>query len=307
MLRQTPPLAATEAFLAAARAPSFRAAAISLALSPSAFSRRIQLLEAFLGAPLFDRSGASAELTAAGRQYLIAIEPAIEVIRQASVRVGRPVRDILRIATSHSLAVEWMIPRLADIMQELALDIEVVVSHDRKLLRDGDVDIAIWGGGEPEDRDSEIIVTLDAVPVAADRLIDGRPPPRTIADLVTYRILAVRNPPDVWMRWLAAAGYEGRSPDIAATFDSNQLLYESVAGGLGVSLAVPLLSNRYMADGRLKPCISRPTPIGMAYWLHYSSPAQRRSPALMRLAGWLKAAASQSKREFETGCDGIGM
>ncbi|MFX8414286.1 LysR family transcriptional regulator, partial [Acinetobacter baumannii] len=42
MLRKIPSLEATEAFVAAASTCSFRAAAGSLALSPSAFSRRIQ-------------------------------------------------------------------------------------------------------------------------------------------------------------------------------------------------------------------------------------------------------------------------
>ncbi len=66
MLRQVPPLAALEAFFAATQAPSFRAAAETLALSPSAFSRRIQLLEQFVGLALFDRTSAGTPLTAAG-------------------------------------------------------------------------------------------------------------------------------------------------------------------------------------------------------------------------------------------------
>lgn len=297
-----PPLAATEAFLAAARAPSFRAAAASLALSPSAFSRRIQLLEAFLGAPLFDRSGAVAELTPTGRRYLVSVEPAIEAIRQASMLVRAPARDKLRVATSHSLAVEWVIPRLADIMQKLGLDIDLVVTQERRLLKQGEVDFAIWGGFEPDDIDSEVIVTLDAIPVAADRLNDGRSPPETIDDLVTHRILSVRNPPDVWRRWLFTAGYEGPVPQIATAFDSNQLLYESVASGLGVTLAVPLLSNRYLAEGRLKPCIAMSAPTGMAYRLHYAGPATRRNSAAMLFADLLKAEAIQSKREFENHC-----
>jgi len=55
MLRRSPPLSAIEAFLAAAKAPTFKDTALSLALSPSAFSRRIQALERLVGAPLFDQ------------------------------------------------------------------------------------------------------------------------------------------------------------------------------------------------------------------------------------------------------------
>jgi hypothetical protein len=56
MGRRLPPLPAIEAFLFAARLSSFRAAAQQLALSPSAFSRRLQTLEAFTGVALFERS-----------------------------------------------------------------------------------------------------------------------------------------------------------------------------------------------------------------------------------------------------------
>src|SRR3546814_13025924 len=61
LLRQMPPLEAAEAFLAAANARSFRAGASSLALSPSAFSRRIQQLERFLGVELFHRTNSQSQ------------------------------------------------------------------------------------------------------------------------------------------------------------------------------------------------------------------------------------------------------
>ena len=72
--RQAPPLEAVEAFIVATRVPSFRAAADFLALSPSALSRRIQALEAFLGVNLFDREGSVVSLTMQGRRYLAEVE-----------------------------------------------------------------------------------------------------------------------------------------------------------------------------------------------------------------------------------------
>ncbi|MDB5685965.1 MAG: hypothetical protein JWR77_554, partial [Rhizorhabdus sp.] len=70
----------------AAQARSFRAAAASIALSPSAFSRRIQALEAFVGTALFDRSGPMPCLTDAGTRYLAEIGPALEIVRRATRR-----------------------------------------------------------------------------------------------------------------------------------------------------------------------------------------------------------------------------
>ncbi|HWI85762.1 MAG TPA: LysR substrate-binding domain-containing protein [Sphingomonas sp.] len=293
MLRQTPPLAATEAFLAAAGARSFRAAAASLALSPSAFSRRIQLLEAFLGVPLFHRSGARAELTIIGARYLAEIAPAVEAIRRASAAIRTPEREKLRLATSHSLAVEWLLPRLPVAMRESGTRIELVVATDRDLLKEGCADLAIWGGREPEG-ESEPLITLDAVPATC-----ARPnPPGNLDELVTRPMLAVRNPPDVWAQWLAAVGYDGPPPRIAAVYDTNQLSYEAAASGLGVSLAVPLLANRYLQDERLVPCAARPAPTGMAYWIHHAENVERRDPIVRRLTDWLKQQAVETKQEF---------
>src|SRR3546814_18254953 len=89
MLRKAPPLEAIEIFVAAAQGDSFRSVARRLALSPSAVSRRIATLEAFLGMPLFERSGQSQRLNAAGQRYLSMVEPAIDAIQRASVMIGQ--------------------------------------------------------------------------------------------------------------------------------------------------------------------------------------------------------------------------
>ena len=83
MGRRLPPLPAIEAFLFAARSSSFRAAAQQLALSPSAFSRRLQTLETFIGVTLFERS-APPTLTAAGRRYYQAVAGRLDEILVAT-------------------------------------------------------------------------------------------------------------------------------------------------------------------------------------------------------------------------------
>lgn len=298
MLRQTPSLEATEAFLAAARAPSFRAAAAVVALSPSAFSRRIQLLEAFLDAPLFDRSGSRAILTETGRRYLAVIEPAVEAIRAASAEIRKPLSNSLRIATSHSLAVEWLLPRLGMVQGEFGLRVELVIGRDPKMLRDQDVDVAIWGAIKPELGGGELLATLDAVPVSAARLADGRARPTNLASLVTCPLLDMRDPPELWGQWLYSAGHRGPVPETAMMFDTNQLSYEAAAAGLGVALAVPLLANRFFESGRLHACAAGPAPTGMAYWIHHASSAARRNPQVKTLMDWLKAEAAASKAVF---------
>lgn len=176
MLRQTPPLEAIEAFLTAARAESFRQAAALLALSPSALSRRVQLLEGFVGATLFDRSGARPRLTEAGARYLDEVGPALEDIRRAT-RELRCGGTRLRVSASHSLTVGWLMPRLQQ-LRELGVELDLGIEQGLGALRDGRADLAICGGeGAPADFRSEILADLEGVAVSAPPR-PGGPPPR---------------------------------------------------------------------------------------------------------------------------------
>ncbi|MBQ1541377.1 hypothetical protein C5708_17305 [Caulobacter sp. CCUG 60055] len=304
MLRQAPSLEAAEAFLAAARARSFRAAAAELALSPSAFSRRIQMLEAFVEAPLFDRSGPAVRLTEVGARYLSQIEPAMETIRRATAdlkdaagRLGR-----LRLATSHSLAVGWLIPRLPDLLQRHGLEVDLTVGRGPQVLRSGAADIALWGGdGGEDDLACDRIVDLDGVLVSAPTLADGRAPPRRLEDLAAHRMLSVRSPPDLWSHWLSGTGCGMAAA--STPFDTSHLMYEAAASGLGVTLAVPLLAERFLAERRLRPCLGVRRPVGSGYSLFYASADLRRRPQIRTFLAWLQEQAAGSLRTFDAWWD----
>ena len=68
-LATLPPLDGLTALLAAADEGSFSAAALRLGLTHGSVSRRIASLEAWLGAPLFERHGRGARLTPAGQRF----------------------------------------------------------------------------------------------------------------------------------------------------------------------------------------------------------------------------------------------
>ncbi len=63
-----PPLATLRAFEAAARHLSFKRAASELAVTPTAISHQVRLLEETLGVRLFDRKPRQVTLTAAGQE-----------------------------------------------------------------------------------------------------------------------------------------------------------------------------------------------------------------------------------------------
>src|SRR5436309_3810344 len=72
-----------EAFLAIARSGGFGRGSAALHLSQPAASRRIKLLEAELGAPLFERLGRGVTLTEAGRAFLPHAQALLASMRDA--------------------------------------------------------------------------------------------------------------------------------------------------------------------------------------------------------------------------------
>lgn len=294
MLRQTPPLEAAEAFLVAARAPSFRAGAAELALSPSAFSRRIQLLESFVGASLFDRSGPTPKLTELGARYLDEIAPALEEIRRATRRL-RAQEGAVRVSASHSFAVTWLMPRLGE-LRARGLEIELVIRQGLDGLRDGQADLAICGGdAAPADFASEVLVELDAFVVSAPT---GGASVARIDDLSDHALLTTAGGANLWSRWFEQVGRPRTPPRAGQPFPTLQAMYEAAASGMGLALAVPLASERLLAEGRLVRRLDAGAPIGQQYRVVHAERPRRARPAQEAFIGWLRTETAASCDRF---------
>ncbi len=303
MKRQAPPLEAIEAFILATRSESFRVASERLALSPSAFSRRIQSLEGFLGAPLFDRSEpGTPRLTALGERYRNEVEPALDSIRAATLALSeRGAREPLVVVTPQSFAMGWLVPRLAGFLAgDHGIQISLRIAQGARDLRSGDADLAILTG--PRDHGgllTEPLIDLEAGPVAAPRLADGRAPPASLDQLADYKRLAVHRPAGQWNTWLENVGYSGRPLDEPTKFESMFVMCEAAAAGLGVALGVPLLIDRFLKEGRLELCAAPPLPIGVSYELVYADAAVRRRAEARMFAQWLRLELDKSCQELQ--------
>lgn len=101
-------------FVAVAESLHVGAAADRLGLSQSALTRRIQRLEAALGADLFDRSGRQLTLNARGDAFLPHARGMLASWRAGADSVSRlmdPERGTVRLDFMHSLGT-WMVPDL---------------------------------------------------------------------------------------------------------------------------------------------------------------------------------------------------
>ena len=71
------PIRGLRSFCVASKCLSFKHAAAQLFLTPSAVSHQIKQLEEQLGTVLFKRNVRSIELTSAGKQFYLSIQPLI--------------------------------------------------------------------------------------------------------------------------------------------------------------------------------------------------------------------------------------
>lgn len=104
-----------EDFLVLAATRNFSRAAESRGVTQPAFSRRIRMLETWVGAPLVERRPRASLLTPAGEQFRLRAEPIARDLRQARREAleaaGRATRS-LTIAATHALSLTFF-PRWA--------------------------------------------------------------------------------------------------------------------------------------------------------------------------------------------------
>ncbi len=295
MPRRVPPLEAAEAFVAAARARSMRVAADRLALSPSALSRRIQALENFVGTALLVRHSKGLSLTHEGRRYLDLIETVIETLGEATDSL-REHGNTLRIAASHTLAAEWLMPRYARMSSELALSLEFIIGDAVAAVKDGRADIALIGGFAPP-------LGLGSEPLAVGQLSLLSAPDcsghQRWQELKLarpdYPVLGDSAPEKDWPSSDGKIDFEAilRAPCFA--YSTLQMTYEVAAFGMGVALAAPLASERFISSNRLQVCSGVDGRVEVGYWMVKSSAAAHsHRPATLRVESWLATEAQKS-------------
>jgi LysR family glycine cleavage system transcriptional activator len=284
------PLNALRVFDAAARHGRFDKAAEELNITPGAVSRQIKALEADLGVRLFDRFNRAVRLTEAGQSLAGGVTDGLLRIEQAVGRVRARPDGPLVVSVLHSLAMKWLVPRLAEFYgQHPGAEILVAASDmPVDLSREADVAIRYGPGPYPGFR-ADRLLGGDLFPVCHPRLVEEGL--RAPEDLARFTLLHdVNFLPDEprWPHWLAMARVIGVDGERGQRFSNTYLQLEAALGGAGVVLA----HRPYVIDdlraGRLVRPFREAIPGPYAFWL-LSLPERAEQPAVRRFRAWLTA------------------
>lgn len=247
---RTPSTGTLKAFELAARTRSFKAAASTLSITPSAVSHRLKSLEDDLGVQLFHRGTREVTLTDAGAAYLRDIEGLFLRLdfatRQLISRFGRP---SLRLRVAPFFASEFLLPRLSRLhAAHPGVDLQVETSGSAAAPLDhADVSIVLGRGPWP---DAEVVRLLGQSYVAACAPAVAEQQPIDNVDALNghaFLVLATRK--DAWERWAAAGALEAPVPRKRVLFDTMTELVQATERGLGIGLVpVPLAAARLRAN-----------------------------------------------------------
>jgi DNA-binding transcriptional LysR family regulator len=286
---EIPSLDDLRAFHATACLGSVRLAADDLALTHGAVSRRITKLSEELGFRLFEKSGRGLRLTAAGETLNLTLARFFAELAATidGLRAAGPTQDALVLSCEPSVAMRWLIPRLADFQgahPDIALHLSV-------------------GGGAVDFRRDRIdlaIRRLDfALPEAwhVERLFAEKMGPVMSPKLApafaagAYIALGSRTRPDAWSHWLSAHSSVHR-PNEIRYYDHHFLVVEAASAGLGVALSPLVLATDDVDRGRLVAPLGF-DPDGSHYGLVWAGKDELGDKA-RALAGWLDEQCRQS-------------
>ena len=302
-MRKLPPLASLRAFEAAARRPSFKAAADELSVTPTAVSHQVRLLEEYSGQTLFRRRPRPLALTPAGERLFPAIRDGLDAFVSALDAVardgeGRP----LRVTAPNAFAGRWLVPRIRQWREARpTVRLELIGTDALLDLRAGDADVAIrYARTAPADMVVQEIFRDSYCPVCSPELLAkiGRPI-RRAADLLAYPLIHfdwLNGDPSapLWPRWLATA--RSIDPELSGATKSWDLSFrgelhaiDAALAGQGIGIFSDIVVSEELKSGALVKAHDLSLPGYGFYLVHL--PSHPLLPIIASFSAWMRAAA----------------
>ncbi|WP_127112773.1 LysR family transcriptional regulator [Shimia sediminis] len=280
----SPPLTALRAFEAAARLGGFKRAAEELCVTPGAVAQQVKQLEAWAGAPLFERRVHGVALTKAGLATLAPLTEAFDQVA-ASVQVLRQATapNQVHIAALPAIAQLWLAPRMPALRQLLPdLTLSVTAMETPPNLAREPYDLAIFYGDE-----GDVVLDDDVIfPVCTAELAKRLSTPH---DLARVPCISDAVWSGDWRLWLDHVGASQVVPQ-GPVLSLYALAVEDALSGAGVLMAHASLVRPHLEKGTL--IAPFPQHLKLARQMYLTARSGPQSQALRQLVSTLSGESS---------------
>ncbi len=287
-----PPLTAVRAFEAVARLGSASAAAAELAVSPSAISHQLKLLEDFVQLQLTQRQGRGLTLTEAGREYFRAVRTAFTVLRGATgqLREGHGSTQV-QLSVIPLFASGWLFGHLQAFLDlHPDIDLDVSYANHRNYFSDSAALSVRFGTGLWKDYEVTRIFSGACASYCSPAFLERHPECRASATKLVNFPLIHDQDRSAWNQWMAALNAPAQLRGGLLVEDGN-LATMAALDGLGIALLRPPLVERHVREGRLVRLFEHEVHDDRAYYLCFRSD-QPLSDAELRLRDWIVASGA---------------
>ncbi len=284
-----PPVKSIVAFESVARTKSVGRASEELGLTASAVSHQIANLESIVGRPLFFRQGRGLALTPTGEQYLRDVTGALAELSRATERASSQAEvDILRVHSSPSFGLMWLLPRLESFQADNGdIQLNLSCSYEDVSFTSGYYDIDIrYGYAHWRDLQVKTLRNEFIAPLASPEYL-ARHPVRSPADLLGQRLVFSETPLVQWQQWFARFGVSSEHQAFDFSFDRSYMSLETAALGIGVALESMLLASVHLRKGTLVPVFDQTYAVEVGAH-HIVCPSQNADlPRVQRFLDWI--------------------
>ncbi|SMO92785.1 LysR family transcriptional regulator [Paracoccus laeviglucosivorans] len=260
------------------RLGSVTAAADDLALTHSAVSRQLKVLEEQLGVELVRRDGRGVALTASGRAYAQSARGYLQDLAHASLKIrAAGERASLNLAIRPAFGMHWLAPRLHRFAAEHP---QISINLSTRL---APFDFAQTGFDAAVHFGLQDWPGVNWLPLSGERVIpccrpDLRPKRHgDAAALLDMPLLHLEGRPGAWEEWFTAQGVEAARLR-GMLFDQYLTLTEGAVLGFGLALLPDYLAEAEFLRGRLSPAFPHYLTVEGRYYLVWPASAERSRP-----------------------------
>jgi LysR family glycine cleavage system transcriptional activator len=274
-------------FDCAARWGSFKLAAEELHKTPAAVSQQVRQLEESIGLALFIRHPRNVELTEKGHELAITVAKMLADLRTkiAALQGGGEER-VLRISTTHSFAIKWLVPRMhrfTKLYPELDIRLD---SNDKPVnLEDDSTDVAIRSGPIVEG-DPNVLFRETLIAVYSPELLAPGVDELPLAELHNYPLL-YEVTTESWLQLLNENRMLKKGKyNFSRGYSHWGVLVQAAVAGQGVALVPFAIACEDLKTGALRKirCRSLAYPRGYRFLVN---PRKLSMPKIQQFRAWM--------------------